>query len=87
MGSPLLFLVPAREASLSRLRPPDSVGRPWLIIFSDGSDLTHGFAAYIGWRLDNGDYWCQLIFAKCRIAPLNKLSTPQMELNAAVWSK
>ena len=25
--------------------------------------------------------------AKCRIAPLNKLSTPQMELNAAVLSK
>lgn len=25
--------------------------------------------------------------AKCRIAPVNKLSTPQMELNAAVLSK
>ena len=25
--------------------------------------------------------------AKCRIAPLNKISTPQMELNAAVLSK
>ena len=29
------------------LRPPDSVSRPWLIIFSDGSDLAYGFAAYI----------------------------------------
>ena len=28
--------------------------------------------------------WCRLIMAKCRIAPVNKLSTPQMELNAAV---
>lgn len=69
------------------LRPPDSVGRPWLIIFSDGSDLAYGFAAYIRWRLNSGDYWCRLIMAKCRIAPVNKLSTPQMELNAAVLSK
>ena len=36
------------QFSLDRcLRPPDSVGLPWLIIFSDGSDLAHGFAAYI----------------------------------------
>ena len=70
-----------------RLRPLNSVGRPWLIILSDGSDLAYGFAAYIRWQLDNGDYWCRLIMAKCRIAPVNKLSTPQMELNAAVLSK
>lgn len=76
------------QLSLDRcLRPPDSVGRPWLIICSDGSDLVHGFAAYIRWRLNSGEYWCQLIMAKCRIAPVNKLSTPQMELNAAVLSK
>ena len=76
------------KLSLDRcLRPPNSVGRPWLIIFSDGSDLAHGFAAYIRWRLDNGDYWCRLIMAKSRIAPVNKLSTPQMEMNAAVLSK
>lgn len=69
------------------LRPPNSIGQPWLIIFSDGSDLAYGFTAYIRWQLDSGDYWCRLIMAKCRIAPLNKLSTPQMELNAAVLSK
>ena len=69
------------QLSLDRcLRPLDSVGLPWLIIFSGGSDLAHGFAAYIRWRLNSGDYWC-------RIAPVNKLSTPQMELNAAVLSK
>ena len=76
------------QISLDRcLRPPNSVGQPWLIIFSDGSDLAHGFAAYIRWRLNCDDYWCRLIMAKCRIAPVNKLSTPQMELNAAVLSK
>ena len=69
------------------LCPPDSVGKPMLIILSDGSDLAYGFAAYIRWCLENGDYWCRLIMAKCRIAPINKLSTPQMELNAAVLSK
>jgi hypothetical protein len=60
------------------LRPVNSDGRPWLIILSDGSDLAYGFAAYIRWKLDDGSYWCRLIMAKCRIAPINKLSTPQM---------
>ena len=47
------------QLSLDRcLRPPNSVGRPWLIIFSDGSDLAHGFTAYVRWRLDCGEYWC-----------------------------
>jgi len=54
---------------------------------SDGSDLAYGFAAYVRWELDDGKFWCSLIMAKCRIAPVNKLSTPQMELNAAVLSK
>ncbi|CAB3998608.1 Hypothetical predicted protein [Paramuricea clavata] len=77
-----------RRLCLERcLRPVNSNGRPWLIILSDGSDLAYGFAAYIRWKLDDGSYWCRLIMAKCRIAPINKLSTPQMELNAAVLSK
>ena len=76
------------QLSLNRcLRPPNSVDRPWLIIFSNGSDLAYGFPAYVRWRLDSGDYWCRLIMAKCCIAPVNKLSTPQMELNTAVLSK
>ena len=69
------------------LRPEDAIGRPWLVILSDGSDLAYGYAAYIRWTLQDGTFWCRLIMAKCRIAPLNKLSTPQMELNAAVLSK
>ena len=77
-----------RRLNLDRcLRPVDSVGRPWLIILSDGSDLAYGFAAYVRWKLESGNFWCRLIMAKCRIAPINKLSTPQMELNAAVLSK
>ena len=74
--------------SLDRcLRPPNSLGQPWLLVFSDGSDFAYGFAAYIRWQLDNGDVWCRLVMAKCRIVPVNKLSTPQMELNADVLSK
>lgn len=69
------------------LRPPNSLGQLWLLIFRDGSDLTYGFAAYIRWQLDNGDVWCRLVVAKCRIAPVDKLSTSQMELNATVLSK
>ena len=53
------------------LRPADSVGRPWLIILSDGSDLAYGFAAYVRWKLESGLFWCRLIMAKCRIAPIN----------------
>ena len=69
------------------LKPTDATGQPWLVVLSDGSDLAYGFAAYIRWRLLHGGHWCRLIMAKCRIAPINKLSTPQMELNAAVLSK
>ena len=69
------------------LRPKDAIGRPWLIILSDGSDQAYGYAVYIRWALPKGKFWCWLIMAKCRIAPLNKLSTLQMELNAAVLSK
>ena len=69
------------------LRPIEAIGQPWLIILSDASDLAYGFAAYIRWKVEDGRFWCRLIMAKCRIAPINKLSTPQMELNAAVLSK
>ena len=63
------------------LRPPNSIGQPWLLILSDGSDLAYVFVVYIRWQLDNGDYWCRLVRAKCRISSVNKLSTPQMELH------
>ena len=63
------------------------VGKPWLILFSDGSNIAYGFAAYIRWKLKSGGYWCRLIMAKSRIAPLHKTTTPRMELNGAVLSK
>ena len=69
------------------LKPSNAVGSPMLVLMSDGSDLAYGVAVYIRWQLDDDSIWCRLVFAKCRIAPVNKRSTPQMELNAAVMSK
>ena len=69
------------------LHPENSIGDPMLVVMSDGSDLSYGFTAYMRWSLSNGEFLCRLIMAKSRIAPLNKLSTPQMELNGAVLSK
>ena len=83
-----LSLFELEKLSLQRcLRPPDAVGSPWLVILSDGSDVAYGFVAYIRWELSDGRPGCRLIMAKCRVAPVTKLSTPQMELNAAVLSK
>ena len=69
------------------LTPQNAIGSPWLVIFSDGSNLAYGFAAYIRWKLKDGRYWCRLIMAKSRIAPLHKTTTPRMELNGALLSK
>jgi hypothetical protein len=68
------------------LMPVGAVGLPKLIILSDASDVAFGFSSYIRWQLEDGSYWCRLIMAKSRIAPIRRLSTPQKELNAAVMS-
>lgn len=47
------FLPPCSALVLQRLclqrclRSAETIGLPWLIILTDGSDLTYGFAAYI----------------------------------------
>ena len=69
------------------LQPDGTVDNPLLVIMSDASDLAYGVVAYIRWKLSSGKYWCRLIMAKNRIAPIRKLSTPQLELNGAVLSK
>lgn len=76
---------------LSKLKFPrslwpeeETVGKPSLVIFSDGSALAFGAAAYVRWELKAGGFWSRLIMAKCRIAPKDMLSIPRMELNGAV---
>ena len=39
------------------------VGLPVLVVFSDGSLLAFGAAAYIRWELKSGGYWTRLIMA------------------------
>ena len=70
-----------------QLTPNGAVGQPSLIIFSDASDKAYGFAAYIRWKLSDDTFWSRLIMAKSRVAPMKKLTTPQLELNGAVLAK
>ena len=71
----------------SCVTPEGAMGKPQLILLSDGSELAYGCVIYIRWLLQDGLYWCRLLLAKCRIVPLNRVSVPQMELNGAVLSK
>ena len=68
------------------LTPTAAVGDPELILLSDGSEVAYGCAAYVRWRLADGQFWCRLVISKCRIAPVNRISIPQMELNGALLS-
>ena len=69
------------------ITPEGAVGNPSLVLLSDGSESAYGCTAYIRWKLNDGTFWCRLLLAKCRIAPLRRISIPQMELNGAVLSK
>ena len=69
------------------LRPTNAVGDPWLVILSDGSDEAYGCVAYARWACNDGSVKMNLIMAKARIAPVDRVSTPRMELNGAVISK
>ena len=65
-------------------KPENAVGKPVLVIFSDGSEAAYGFSAYVRWNTTDGVYSSMLIFSKARVAPLNRISVPQLELNGAV---
>jgi len=57
------------------------------VILSDASEKAYGYVAYIRWRLKDGRFWSKFIIAKSRVAPMKRLTTPQLELNAAVLAK
>ena len=69
------------------LKPKSAVGNPWLIILSDGSEQAYGCTAYCRWLCSDGTFSVRLIMSKSRIAPVDKVSIPRMELNGAVLSK
>ena len=83
-----MSLFDASHISFDRcLTPQGAVGRPSLVLLSDGSEVAYGCAAYVRWELADGTFWCRLIMAKSRIAPVNRVSIPRMELNGAVVNK
>ena len=65
----------------------ETVGRPELIVFSDGSTQAFGSVAYIRWKLRSGSWWATLILPKSKIAPKSRITVPRLELNGAVLSK
>ena len=79
---PLLTELSFRRA----LTPCGAVGKPALIIFSDGSVNAYGAVAYARWKRENGSYESRLIMAKGRIAPLKTVDIVRIELCGAVLS-
>ena len=73
------------EISFNRcVKPESSIGKPSLILFSDGSKNFYGSCAYIRWRIKDGSFLCRLLLAKTRITPMISLTIPRIELNACV---
>ena len=66
------------------VRPANSVGQPVLIISTDGSDLAMCATAHVRWECSDGTVDCRLWLARTRVAPIKKLTTPRIELQAAV---
>ena len=66
------------------VRPVGVVRQFWLVVFFDGSDNAYAAVVYCRWEMEDGSVVVRLLCSKARVAPLQKLSTPRIELNAAV---
>ena len=69
------------------LKPPNAVGDPSLVIFSDGSDSAYGACAYVRWALDGGGFVSNPVMSKNRLASIKKMSIDRIELCGAVLNK
>ena len=69
------------------MRPPDAVGDPVLIIFSDASNEAYGSCAYARWKQRSGGFASSLIVSKNRLAPLKRISIDKIELCGAILNK
>ena len=67
--------------------PKDVVGRPILVVFSDGSENAYGAVAYARWKNKDGNFVASMIAAKSRVAPLKTVDIVRIELCGAVLSK
>ena len=68
------------------IKPINVMGDPILIIFSDASSMAYGACAYIRYEVQDGSFISSLLVAKCKIAPIEPLTIPRLELNGAILS-
>ena len=66
------------------LRHSGEVSNRALHMFGGASQDAYGALAYIRCEYVDGSVTCQLVAAKSRVAPLNAVSIPRLELMAAV---
>ena len=74
---------------ITRCFVPDNFGKVVkreLHAFSDARELGYGIVIYIRSVNKRGDFYCSLVFAKARVAPLKKITIPRLELAAATLS-
>ena len=64
--------------------PEKATGNPDLAIFCDASKKAFGAVAYCRYKLGDGTFATRFLIAKSRIAPLNTLSLPRLELQSVV---
>ena len=50
------------------IKSKDTVGKPTLILFSDGSEGDYGTHTYVQWNMTNGKFDCNLLAAKSILA-------------------
>ena len=74
----------AEDITFNRcIKPRDSVGNPKLLICSDGSEKAMCATAHIRWECED-EIKCRLWAAKSQVTPLQKLTIPIIEMQAAV---
>ena len=76
----------AEHVTFRRCVKPDGpvVGKPVLVMCNDGSSQAMCATAHIRWELENGEFECFLYASKTRVAPLQKLTIPRLEMQSAV---
>ena len=62
------------------------MGNPILIVFSDASFMAYGACAYVRYQLRDGSYISNLLTAKGRLAPIDQITMPRLELLGALTS-
>ena len=67
------------------VQPEGAIGKPWLILFWDASDEAMCVTVYILWHTSSGPI-STLLCAKSRVTPLNRITTPRAEMQAATMS-